>query len=386
MNLNLIRQGLDKTLPLFHSSTNGPIIQLKKVVKTYKNAAGEFTALKGINTSFHRGEFVGIIGKSGSGKSTLVNMLTGIDHPTEGEVLIDGIAIHHMTESELSLWRGKNLGIVFQFFQLLPMLSVLENTILPMDFCNIYEPRERPKRAMDLLRQLELEEYANHLPSKISGGLQQRAAIARALANDPPIILADEPTGNLESQNAESIFELFEELVGLGKTVIVVTHDATLAQRLDRTVLLADGEIINEFIARVLPNLNHQQMLNATHHLQFKQISPGETIIQQGMPNEIFYIITQGHVQVSLQKPYGQEVILANMDAGHYFGEVELLNGYPSIASVRASFEQPVELAMLDRNTFIGLMDTSHLTRTDLELVAQQRVQSNISTWNRELS
>ncbi len=220
------------------------MINIRRVVKTYKNAAGEFHALKGIDLEFHPGEFVGIIGKSGSGKSTLINMVTGIDHPTTGEVIINGANVHRMSESQLSVWRGLNLGVVFQFFQLLPMLSLVENVMLPMDFCNRYHPQERPDRALELLRMMELDEHAHKLPSAISGGMQQRAAIARALANDPPIIVADEPTGNLESRSAESIFDLFQELVGRGKTVIVVTHDNTLARRLSRSVLIADGEIV----------------------------------------------------------------------------------------------------------------------------------------------
>jgi putative ABC transport system ATP-binding protein len=221
-----------------------PLIRIRNVVKTFKNAAGEVTVLKGINLDFHRGEFAGVIGKSGSGKSTLINMVTGIDHPTRGEVLINGVNVHRMNESKLSVWRGLNLGVVFQFFQLLPMLSLLENVMLPMDFCNRFSRAERPERAMNILRQLELEEFAHKLPSALSGGLQQRAAIARALANDPPILVADEPTGNLESRNASSIFDLFQGLAAQGMTVIIVTHDHTLSKRLSRTVLIADGEIV----------------------------------------------------------------------------------------------------------------------------------------------
>ena len=181
---------------------------MNQIVKTFKTPAGDFTALKGIQACFYRGEFVSVVGKSGSGKSTLVNMLTGIDHPSSGTVRIGNTYVHSLDENKMSIWRGKNLGIVFQFFQLLPMLSLLENVVLPMDFCNMYAPEEREMRAMDLLQLVGLEKFAHQLPAAVSGGQQQSAAIARALANDPPILIADEPTGNLDSRTAESGFSI----------------------------------------------------------------------------------------------------------------------------------------------------------------------------------
>ena len=187
-----------------------PAISLHEVVKTYVNAAGSFTALKGINLQMNYGQFVSIVGKSGSGKSTLLNMITGIDHPTSGQVIIGGQDLYKMTESQRALWRGRNLGIVFQFFQLLPTLTLLENTMLPMDYCNVYPPNERPKRALELLEMVGLEDQAHKLPTAVSSGQQQSAAIARALATDPPIIVADEPTGNLDSRSAAEIIDLFE--------------------------------------------------------------------------------------------------------------------------------------------------------------------------------
>ena len=228
------------------------LIEMRRVVKTFKNTAGEFTVLKGINTHFDRAEFVGVIGKSGSGKSTLINMITGIDRPTSGEIYISGIPIHSLNENQMAVWRGRNLGIVFQFFQLLPTLSLLENIMLPMDFCHTYPAGERAQKAMELLRLVEMEQHAHKLPTAISGGQQQRVAIARALANDPPIIIADEPTGNLDSKTAEAIFTLFENLVRQGKTIVMVTHDSALARRVSRTVLIADGEIVSDSAARAL--------------------------------------------------------------------------------------------------------------------------------------
>lgn len=226
---------------------NTQLIELRQVVKTYQSAAGSFTALKGVDLQVDRGEFVAVIGKSGSGKSTLINMVTGIDRPSSGEVFVGDTAIHTLNEGQMAVWRGRNLGIIFQFFQLLPTLSVIENVMLPMDFCNMYTARERRQRALELLDQVEMVENAHKLPSAISGGQQQRVAIARALANDPPILIADEPTGNLDSWTAAGVFALFERLVERGKTILMVTHDNDLARRARRTVLLADGRIVNRW-------------------------------------------------------------------------------------------------------------------------------------------
>ena len=226
-------------------------IQLHKVVKTYKNAAGEFTVLKGVDLTLRKGEFVAIVGKSGSGKSTLLNMITGIDHPSSGQVVIGGTDIYKMSESKRSLWRGKNLGVVFQFFQLLPMLSLLENVMLPMDYVGLYDFDQRPKRAMELLKLVGLEGQANKLPVAVSTGQQQSAAIARALATDPPFLCADEPTGNLDSRSADTIIELFDDSVKNGKTIAMVTHDPSLTERTSRTIVISDGELIDETVGKV---------------------------------------------------------------------------------------------------------------------------------------
>ncbi|MBI4303713.1 MAG: ABC transporter ATP-binding protein [Chloroflexi bacterium] len=224
------------------------LIQLSNVQKAYKTEAGDFLALRNVKLLIGRGEFVGIIGKSGSGKSTLINMISGIDRPTKGEINIAGVPVHTLGEGEMAKWRGKNLGIVFQFFQLLPILTVIENVMLPMDFCHLYSPSERRKKALEVLESVGVAQYANKLPSQVSGGEQQRVAIARALANDPPIILADEPTGNLDSKTAELVFELFESLVASGKTIVMVTHDSDLAKRVQRTIVISDGEIVEEHL------------------------------------------------------------------------------------------------------------------------------------------
>ena len=219
------------------------MIDLQGITKVYPTPAGPFPALKGIDLQIQAGEFVAVVGKSGSGKSTLINVFTGIDHPTDGEAIVAGTRLRDLSEGQMAQWRGRTMGIVFQFFQLLPTLTVVENVLLPMDLCNIYAPAERYDKAMHVLEQVGLAGDAHKFPSAVSGGQQQRAAIARALANDPAIIVADEPTGNLDSRAAETIFALFEASAAAGKTVVMVTHDDELAARAQRTVTLVDGLI-----------------------------------------------------------------------------------------------------------------------------------------------
>ena len=232
-----------------------PMIELRDVVKIYSTEAGEFPALRGVSLSVQAGEFLGIVGKSGAGKSTLLNMMDGVDRLTSGEVLVgsraDGVAVHRLDERALALWRGRTMGIILQSFQLLPMLTLIENIVLPMDLCGNFSPRESRARALELLRLVEIEEHAEKYPTQISGGQQQRVAIARALANDPPILVADEPTGSLDSLTADHIFEVFEHLVtDRGKTIVMVTHDSSLASRFSRCLTLADGELASSPTAR----------------------------------------------------------------------------------------------------------------------------------------
>jgi putative ABC transport system ATP-binding protein len=229
------------------------LIDVRQAVKRYENAAGAFTALNGVNLQVNAGEFVAVIGKSGSGKSTLLNIIAGIDRPTSGEVIVDHTAVHLLRERQIAPWRGRTIGLIFQFFQLLPTLTVIENVALPADFCHMFTPRQRRERALHLLEQVGLAEHAHKLPTALSGGQQQRVAIARALVNDPPILLADEPTGNLDSRTSEAVFGLFTELVGAGKTILMVTHDADLARQATRTVSLGDGEVIDGLINQRTP-------------------------------------------------------------------------------------------------------------------------------------
>ena len=228
-----------------------PIIEIKDVVKNFPLGNTQVTILRGISFSVKPGEFLSIVGPSGNGKSTLLNMITGIDRPSSGEIIVTGKPVHKMSEDQLAGWRGEYLGIIFQFFQMLPALSLLQNVILPMDLAGKYSPKERRDRAMHLLDIVGLSDQAGKLPSMVSGGQQQRAAIARAMANDPPIIVADEPTGNLDSRNSQDIFELFNNVVSQGKTLLMVTHDKELAKRVPRVVEILDGRITrDEYIGR----------------------------------------------------------------------------------------------------------------------------------------
>ena len=243
---------MQKALSEFSSPANKTplLIELQQLCKVYETAAGDFPALRGINAQVYTGEFLGVIGKSGAGKSTLLNMITGVDHATSGEVIFHSNgktnSIQKMSEDELAFWRGRSIGVVYQSFQLLPMLTLVENIQLPMDLCGLYQRGKSRQRALELLQMVELEEHAYKLPNFISGGQQQRVAIARALANDPPVIVADEPTGSLDSVTAEHIFQLFERLVEKGKTIIMVTHDNSLAPRFTRHLYIQDGEIVPE--------------------------------------------------------------------------------------------------------------------------------------------
>jgi putative ABC transport system ATP-binding protein len=228
---------------------NGHLVKLIDIVKSFPVGDSEVTVLKGLSFNVNRGEFVSIVGPSGNGKSTLLNMITGIDRPTAGEVVVNDLDIHKMSENQLAAWRGEHVGIVFQFFQMLPALSLMQNIILPMDFARKYSQKERRERAMELLETVGLADQAYKLPGMVSGGQQQRAAIARALANDPDLIVADEPTGNLDTRTANDVFDLFMKLVEQGKTMLMVTHDKELARRVPRVVEIIDGKITrDEFV------------------------------------------------------------------------------------------------------------------------------------------
>jgi ABC-type lipoprotein export system ATPase subunit len=356
-----------------------PIIDLRDVHKYYKTAIGDYHALNSIDLCINRAEFVSIIGKSGSGKSTLLNMITGIDRPTSGEVFVNGTAVHELNENRMARWRGKNLGIVFQFFQLLPTISVIENIMLPMDFCRTFPMREREKRALGLLEMVELAEHAYKLPTALSGGQQQRVAIARALANDPPIVIADEPTGNLDSKTADSVFELFNNLVSQGKTIIVVTHDSALAKRTHRTALIADGEIVNEYVARAMPSMPRELLLQATRVSKAQNYEAGAMILTEGTNADSFYIVTKGTVEVILPRQNQSDVVTLQLGPGKVFGEMAFFHERRRRASVRASESGPVEVLCIGYEQLDELLKQSEVTREALHQMADKHEAENLA-------
>jgi putative ABC transport system ATP-binding protein len=372
------------TLPFFSDTEvkregNAPMIDLRGVNKYYKTAVGDFHALKGVDLQINAGEFVSIIGKSGSGKTTLLNMITGIDIPTNGEVWVNNTAVHKLSENKMARWRGKNLGVVFQFFQLLPMISVVENIMLPMDFCRTYPMRERYDRAMQLLELVELADHGHKLPSALSGGQQQRVAIARALANDPPVVIADEPTGNLDSKTAESVFGLFNDLVAKGKTIIIVTHDSTLAKRAHRTALIADGEIVNEYVAKAMPTLTPTQLIQLTHTAKPQHFESGAMILSQGTNANTFYVVSKGTVEVILPRTNQSDVVTLQLGPGKVFGEIEFFHEKKHLASIRASEGGPVEVLAIGYDQLKEFLSQSEATREALHQMADKHEDENLS-------
>jgi ABC-type lipoprotein export system ATPase subunit len=355
------------------------MIDLRRVDKYYHSAAGDYHALKGIDLCIGGGEFVSIIGKSGSGKSTLLNMITGIDRPTTGEVYVAGTAIHGLNENQMAIWRGENLGIIFQFFQLLPALNLKQNVILPMELAGKYSSRERRERAEHLLEIVGLSEHLHKLPSMVSGGQQQRAAIARALANDPPILIADEPTGNLDSKTAATVFTLFNQLVAEGKTVIIVTHDSSLAKHAHRTALIADGEIVNEYLAQAMPTLPQDQMLWATRNAKKSTYEAGAMIVTQGTNADTFYIVSKGTVEIILPRPNQSDVIAMQLGPGKFFGEMAFFHDRKRQASVRASESAPVDVLTLSYDQLDQLLKQSESTRDLLRHIADRNEERSAS-------
>jgi ABC-type lipoprotein export system ATPase subunit len=304
-------------------------------------------------------------------------MITGIDHPTKGLVEVNGIEIAKMTESQRALWRGKNLGIVFQFFQLLPMLTLQENVMLPMDFVGMYDFDDRPRKALELLESVGLGQFAHKLPAAVSTGQQQSAGIARALATDPPIIIADEPTGNLDTRAADAIISIFDQLVHQKKTIVMVTHDPSLTERTSRTLILSDGELVDETVAKCLPLLGHRQMLKVSRLLERFTFQPNSTILLENHNVDYFYMIAKGFVEVILCEKCREEVTVTRLGPGQFFGEIELLQGGKSIAAIRAAPENEVELVGLHRDQFIELLAQSPLTTEAIQNIVRNRLEEN---------
>ncbi len=358
-------------------SKNNYLVELNQVVKVYDTPAGPFTALKNIDLKVAPGEFVAVIGKSGSGKSTLINMITGIDHPTVGEVYVANTPLHALPEGAMARWRGRNLGVIFQFFQLLPTLTLVENIILPMELCNLYTAKERHEQAMHLLEMVGIADQADKFPSAISGGQQQRVAIARSLANDPDILVADEPTGNLDTKTSDSIFEIFTNFVTQGKTILMVTHDRDLASRVNRVVLIADGEIVDQLVSEALPTLDEKELVKFLSRLEPAIYPAGSIIFRQGEPADKFYIIVKGQVDVVLAHASGTEVVTAQLGKGQHFGEAGLLENATRSATVRVSSDDEVSLMAIDQASFNKLVSQSQLTSEAIVTLMRQHTTTN---------
>lgn len=357
-------------LPLPNRCSDDALIEMAQIVKTFKNAAGEFTALNEVTACFYEGEFVSVVGKSGSGKSTLVNMITGIDHPTSGTVRIGDAYVHALSESDMSIWRGKNLGIVFQFFQLLPTMSLLENVMLPMYLSGQYSPAEREARALSLLKLVGLEGLDDKLPAAVSGGQQQCAAIARALANDPPILIADEPTGNLDSRTAEEIYDLFAGLIDQGKTILMVTHDISLSERTTRTLLISDGELINPWVASALPHLGHSQLLWLTHNLKARQLPAGAIVPDLHSQGDWLILVAGGQLEVLDDRGGHREQPLMRLGAGNALSSLDLQASGIKQPRLRAAGEA-VEFLVTEGQELKRWLNETPTNRSILQKVEQ---------------
>lgn len=341
------------------------LVELSNVVKTYTTSAQPFTAIQDIDVKIKRGEFVSVVGKSGSGKSTLINMIAGIDRPSSGDVLVAGQPIHQLHETALARWRSSTLGIVFQFFQLLPTLTLLENVMLPMEFGKSTSFAQRKARARELLELVGLTDQAHKLPANVSGGQQQRAAIARALANDPPLIVADEPTGNLDTNTAHIILQLFEQLVNEGKTIIMVTHDHDLAMRGSHVIRIDEGRIAAHFFPKPETALSNAQLAPILAQVEQRMVAPGEDIIIAGDISTKFFVLVRGEADVLVQQN-GADVAIGKLIRGQHFGETGILRNAPRNATVRAAGTEAVQVAALGSETLFSMLHELELPITSV--------------------
>ncbi len=354
-----------------------PFITIRRLVKTYPTPAGPLEALRGVDMQIDAGELVGVIGRSGSGKSTLINVLAGIDRLTSGEVWIGSTPVHTLSEEGLARWRGTNVGVVFQFFQLLPTLTLLENVMLPMELCGRHTPRARRDRAMALLERVGLAEQARKLPAAVSGGQQQRAAIARALANEPPLLVADEPTGNLDSRTAETIFALFRELVDAGTTIVMVTHDDEFARRVDRTIVIADGQVLNEYLAQALSALSPDRLSEIARQVQPIGYAPGQVIVREGEVGDTFYVLLDGTADVLIGRAEAAPMQVERLVRGQYFGEMALRGAGLRRATVVASSDGGARVLPITQAAFERLTTESPGLRQEISQIIDRRVAQN---------
>ena len=301
-----------------------------------------------------------------------------------GKVYVDGSPIHNLNENSIAKFRGKKMGIVFQFFQLLPNLTAIENIMLPMDFTDTYDKGAREKKALEILESVDIADQAYKMPAMLSGGQQQRVAIARALANDPPILFADEPTGNLDSKTSEKICSLFEDLVKRNKTVMMVTHDEDQARRVNRSLVISDGEIIEEFLSTTFPTLTESELIWMTKRLKRKGYRGGQVILKRDTPVDSLYLVTKGKVEIVLHVDGMAEMVVAEFCCGQYFGEIELLRNSDSVATARAVLGEDVEIATLPKSDFLSILNRSSETKKQVDKVAKTRLSENIQKTKRK--
>lgn len=341
-------------------------VELRAVIRGFNTPAGYLTALKGVSLRVEPGELVAIVGKSGCGKSVLLNLLAGFDRPTSGQVIVNGTALESLDDDARARWRGRNVGLLPQTIQLFGSLNVLQNVQLALELVGLFPPAERDERAREALSQVGMLNYLETRPAHLSAGQRKRVALAQSLANDPPLLLADEPTGSLDSARAEALFRLFGRLVEAGKTIVMATHDHELASRARRAVVLSDGELVSQYVTSALPSLDLVQLNAAAARLKPIRFGPGQTVVRQGERADRFFIITAGEAQVLLERPDGAPVQVATLRAGEYFGEIALLRGGRRTATVRAA-EAGLDVVALGKEVFGNLLDRSVPTREGLD-------------------
>jgi len=347
---------------------------LEAVVRGFDTPAGRETALKGVDFTVHAGELIVVVGKSGSGKSVLLHLVAGLDRPTAGRIQVGETQLDTLSDRALTRWRRRSVGLLLQDHQLLPGLSVLHNVQLAMEFAGLVAARERVDQARERLADVGMLNYERARPARLSVGQRRRVALAQALANDPPLVLADEPTLGLDSVRAAAVFRLFSRLAEAGKTVIVATRDYELAGRAGRAVVLADGELIGEHVTEALATLDLVQLNAAAERLRPLRYAPGQIIVRQGERADRFFIIARGEAEVLIDVPDSPPVRVNTLGPGQYFGEVALVRGTQRTATVRASDQTGLDVLALGKEVFGQLLDQSEPTRERIDTVIRERV------------
>lgn len=343
-------------------------------MRGFDTPAGRLTALKGVSLQTTSGEFVALVGKSGSGKSVLMRLLAGLDRPTSGRVDVHGVSLNALGDAALTRWRRECVGVLLQDHPLFSSLTVLDNVRLPMDFAAALPRAERAEQARERLALVGMLNHAAARPASLSVGQRRRVALAQALANDPPLLLADEPTQDLDSVRAAAVFGLFRRLAEAGKSVVMATRDYDLATQADRTVLVSDGLIVNQYVAEAFPKLDPLQLSSAAEHLRPRRYAAGQIVVRQGERADRFYIIVSGRAEVFLERPDEAPVILTTLQPGEYFGEIGVLRGGKRTASVRASLDDGLDVLSLGRDALLQVLKRSEATHAQIERSIDERL------------